>query len=143
MSDDGISWSDLSGKPAWVSALTGASALGVGLTEDPVGFVTAVIYEELLSAIFAILGSLALQFRTVVDVGLDTLGIAGDALRIPGEVFASLALLLIERLNSLILSIALLGGPFGPLLAIVLWLVAGIVVAVLLRILLESIKWIT
>ena len=142
-SEDSFSWDNLTGKPAWLSALTGASALGVGLTEDPVGFVTAVIYEELLSAIFNVAGLVALQFRTVLDVTLDTLGIVGDVLRIPGEAFGSLALLLIETLNSLILGIALSAGPFGPLLAIVLWLIAGVLIASLARVLLEAIKWIS
>lgn len=120
--------------PKWASGLTGASALGVALLDDPVGFVQAVVVQWFLRGILTFVGEIGALIITLIGTVTGAFVDAGVALGIPGQVLADLVENGIWQFRSLLWEIALQAGPFAPFVVLAMGAVGAFMLAFLLRI---------
>lgn len=125
-----------------IAALTGASALGVSLVDDPVGFVIAVIVEWFVGGILSLLEAIVMLISTVWIELTDAIIILGSALAESGGIVGETIALVLNELILVVESVASIGGPAAPFIIVLVW--AGVVVAIalLIRAGLEVVKWI-
>lgn len=132
--------------PSWLKdlkTLTGVSALGVSLTDDPIGFVRAVVIEWSINGVLAataeLVGTILLAWSQVVDAFV----MAGAALLEPFGILGDIVIMVIALVGDIVVAIASIAGPFAPIIVVVLWGGIAIGVGYLLRSGLEVVKWVT
>lgn len=124
-SDDGglSGWADLS-LPDWLTSLkglTGVSVLGYDLVSSPESFIVAVVLDTIVGWIRGFAGQVGLLVFDLLVLFTDIVTDTGVALLKPFGAIGDLVLDMVGLVESLIIDIALLSGPFAPLLAVGLW----------------------
>jgi hypothetical protein len=106
------------------------SVLGYTLVDEPVAFVLAAIYREVVDIILGIVNSIAV---TIIDIYAlferTVVGGIGAALAVPIDALDTLIGGTISTVDQFIVTLAALSGPAAPLVLIAGW---GIVVLVLI-----------
>ena len=101
--------------PPWLTTLAGASVLGVGLTDDPVGFVEAAIVSIVGGYIADIVGRVIslteLLFSTVISGLVTAFGPVLDPFGFIGDAILSL----VGIYESILVDLSVAAGPFAPL----------------------------
>ncbi len=105
-----------------LATLLGASALGVSLTNDPVGFVQAVVLKWIVGTLVDVFGGLAYQGLVLFDVFAEEVIVASgvEVARALGPVGDTL-LWVVRAVGDVINAGTAALGPVAPFAAIVLW----------------------
>lgn len=122
--EGGISWSDITGgdiaSKLGIAGLLSASALGISLTEHPMGFVQAVITEWFIGGMFSMFGWLGAEMLGIWELLADVITNSVDA-AIPGDLIAGIPLDLISLLSDTFESLAAALGPLAPFAITLMW----------------------
>jgi hypothetical protein len=138
--------SEVSALRSRVSAIVAAlsvSVFGITFLDNPIGFVKAIVTRYVVDVALNGAGLLGGTIEDLYGIGVGALLDAGGAV---GDGFGSVggALLdLVGSLNQLVVSVASGAGPLAPIVVVVLWSGVGITLALLGRIGLNLIKWLT
>jgi hypothetical protein len=134
---------DLRSDVSYLIESLSVSALGIGLLQNPIGFVKAVSVELFIDTALrggGLLGKL-LGDRWTAAAG--ALTGAGGAV---GDAFGSIGgglLDVVDGINGVAVSIASSAGPLAPVVVVILWAGVGIALAYGALLTLEAIKWLT
>lgn len=119
--------------PEWAVALTSASAMGVYLVDDPIGFVLAVVYESIVEGALTFAGQVAVLIMALYrEVASVVLGILMIPLGL-GGVLGDVVLSLVGLVTGLMDALAAAAGPFAPVVIALMWVVVAYVVLALLN----------
>lgn len=120
-----------------LGALMGASALGVGLTEDPVGFVVAVVIDWAIGGMISFAGEVATEVLSVWNLLTSTIVGTGVLLLEPFGAIGQVPIIVIGLINEIIVNIAASAGPGAPVVVMFLWAVLVFFTAVAARAVIE------
>jgi hypothetical protein len=125
-----------------VSALT-VSVFGITFLDNPIGFVKAIVTRYVVDVALRggglLGGTIADLYGIATGALLDAGGAVGDGF---GSVGGAL-LDLVGSLNQLVVSVASGAGPLAPILVVLLWSGVGIALAIVGRVALNGLKWLT
>lgn len=103
--------------PEWVTSLkvlTGASALGVGLTEDPLGFVQAAIVSIVGGYLAELVGTLINLTELLTSTIITGLSTAFAPILSPFAVIGDSLLSLLDLYESVLVTLSTAAGPLSP-----------------------------
>jgi len=131
---DGLSISDIKTKLGLGSILA-ASAMGIALTDNPAGYIKAVVIGWALGGILDLFGEFGLIVLDLWDLlGDITFGLLAEV--IPGDTLAQIPLDLLETLSEMFAQAVAGLGPAAPFMLMLLWagtvlLVVGLIVGII------------
>lgn len=125
-----------------LGGVVGATAGGIALTDDPVGFVQAVVAEWFVSGVLSLVGMFSLALETGFNAVTGSLMSVGQGLLSPFVIFGELVIEQLEVIDQTLAGLATAAGPLSFIVVIAAMGLVGIIAFGAVRAIIEVIRFI-